>query len=163
MGTRLGMSTEREIHVTCNPLGGSVQHYHHFPLGYLVPLVSEWNSLVSNSGATRILVRSCAILDPILHALELPRLVVLPQQAHSEMKLGHQIGTEEIEKIRFVTLTGYDYPQSYRSQIFNSVKNQLLFRFCNQIMQHQEKINIEFTQDSPKILFINRLNPDSFY
>jgi Glycosyltransferase 61 len=157
------MFVEKEIHLTCNPLGGSVQHYHHFLLGYLVPLVSEWNSLVADPDVKRISVRSCAILDPILHALELPRLVILPKEAHAEIPLKDQGDAKENIEIRFVTLIGHDYPQSYNRQIFKNVKDQILFRFSELIVKHREEISNGFENAGPKILFINRSKPDGFY
>ena len=64
------------VHLSMNHIG-SVQHYYHFMMGFVVPLIHIWPEVVAKAAGRPIYVRSCAVMDPILNTLRLEGLCIL--------------------------------------------------------------------------------------
>src|SRR5262252_9067504 len=150
------------IHLTFKNLNGSVQHYFHFLLAFVIPLIRIWNSLATSSETPQVFVRSCAIMDELLHQLQLPGLVILDVAAHAAM-CDQRAAPESKDTPLFVTLDGFDDPVRYDAKTFNSVRDQLFFRFSKEIRDEVREINESFTGDGPRIVIIRRLPADKFY
>ena len=91
--------TPYDTHLTVRPVLGSAQHYFHFLLGFLLPLVHGIQSLNLSDGF--ILVRSCAIMDPLLIQSRIPRLVIMPPAVHDAVRESC---------LRRLTFKGFDVP-----------------------------------------------------
>ena len=150
-----------DVHLTLRNAGGSVQHYYHFLLGFLVPLVETWNSLATLPHVSRVSVRSCAVMDRILRELQLPGLAIMNAGDHAAVCMRTQ---EEMARGRmFATAEGYDWPSRYKAEVFQSVRNQLFFRFSSDIRAAIQTIEKSFAGTGPRVLIIGREPPGKFY
>jgi len=68
-----------------------------------------------------------------------------------------------IERPLFITLEGYDDPVRYNAEVFTSVRDQLLFRFIDEIQSETQEINRLFTGTGPRVVIIRRLSAAKFY
>ncbi len=142
---------QSDIHLTMHTRQGSFQHYHHFLLGFLVPLVAAWDDLAGS----RVFVRSCAVMDPLLHQLRLPELVVLPATAHDAMVLE--------APGRRIVLEGRDWPCRYDASTFQKVRGWIFGRLAPGIKRARHDLDARFTGTGERILLIRRDPPDPFY
>ena len=132
---------------------GSFQHYHHFLLGFLVPLVAMWDEVMAE-GPCRVYVRSCALMDPLLLELGLPALTILPVRDHEAMR-----GLP----CREIVVHGYDWPDRYDARAFSYVKQRLFDGFRNALLEEHARLLRRFSGEGERILMIRRLPPDPFY
>ena len=146
------------VHLTFQNQSGSVQHYYHFLLGLLVPLVSRWTIISSAPESGEVLVRSCAIMDPLLRPLRLPGLSIIDAAAHAAMRRN---GTGEV--LQFFDIQGYDDPALFDNAVFHSVRDQLLFRFNDELRAEMRNLVSSFPGSGPRIVIIRRLPGDPFY
>ena len=146
-----------DVHLSMRTRQGSFQHYHHFLLGFLVPLVAMWDEVVAGH-PRRVFVRSCALMDPLLLQLDLPGLTILPVEVHDAMR-----GTSSVPPCREMVVQGYDWPDRYDGRIFASVKQKLFHVFNNALLEEHGRLARRFSGDGDRILMIRRLPPDPFY
>jgi hypothetical protein len=151
-------ATVGAIHLTLWNRSGSVQHYYHFLFGFLVPIVRNWTILASVPESGEVLVRSCAIMDPLLRQLRLPGLSIIDAAAHAAMR---RKGTAEA--LQFFDFQGYDDPMLFDKAVFQSVRDQLLFRFDDEVRAEQRNLVSSFPGSGPRIVIIQRLPGDPFY
>ncbi len=90
---------------------GSVEHYYHFVLGFLVPLILRPQPLPGAS----VVVRSCGPMDAHLVALALPWLTVIPRQAWREQQLA---GDVQVDRA-----WGFDDQDYYDSASFQRARS----------------------------------------
>jgi Glycosyltransferase 61 len=155
-------ATISDVHLTLKNADGSVQHYYHFLFGFLVPLVEVWNSIATLQCTPQVLVRSCALMDHMLHELKLPGLVILNAAEHAALREQCIRGEMAGERV-FVTAEGYDAPPLYKPEVFRSVKEQLFFRLCDHIRTEVQAIADVFQGAGPRVVIIDRAPPDKFY
>ena len=154
--------TISRLHLTFRNLHGSVQHYYHFLFAFLIPLVRVWNSIALTPEVVDVYVRSCAIMDQLLLQLRLPGLVIVDAADHAAMS-EQQTSLAATGNYLFLTVEGYDDTERYDAKIFESVRDQLFFRFSEEIRKEMLEINKSFTGNGLRIAIINRLPPNKFY
>ena len=135
---------------------GSFQHYHHFLLGFLVPLIGNWDELTAGGG--RIFVRSCAVMDRLLDEVRLPGLVVLPAAEHDAMAREPPGGM-----LRMVVLEGRDWPHRYDAAVFGLVRERLSGCLAPELRHARDDLAARFRGGGERILMIRRVPPDPFY
>lgn len=89
---------------------GSVEHYYHFVLGFMVPLLLR----PQPPSGTSVVVRSCGPMDAHLVALGLPWLTIIPKQAWRELELG---GGVEVDRV-----SGFDDQDCYDPDLFKRAR-----------------------------------------
>ena len=151
-----------DVHLTVRNASGSVQHYYHFLLGFLVPLVRVWNAIVTTADVGDVFVRSCAVMDPLLRQLRLPGLVIVAAADHAAMLLDC-IHAPMSRELTFATIDGYDFPARYDAQVFAAVREQLFLRFSEEIRQERQQLDRCFAGGGKRIVLIRRLPADAFY
>jgi hypothetical protein len=148
-------SPDSVIHLTIQNHFGSVEHYYHFLLGFLVPLVN-WYHTHDGAAYPAILVRSCAVLDPLIHELGLPNLVVLDKEVHRSLI---DQPNWDGRPMQYLHLEGYDNELLFASEIFVNAA---------QYIKKRLGIPDSLTQtadghDLPAIVVIGRKPPNPFY
>jgi hypothetical protein len=96
--------------------GGSPEHYFHFFLGILVPLI---NHLVNSRGRPFYFVRSCAPMNRIWEELNLDNIAIVDKT--SIPQLGRHFPK--------ITLHGFDAAPYYDSDVFMRVRQFLFGKF----------------------------------
>ncbi len=143
------------IHLTIRNHFGSVEHYYHFLLGFLVPLVN-WYNTHDGSAYPAILVRSCAVLDPLIHELGLPNLMVLDKEVHRSLVDQPNWDGRPLQHLH---LEGYDNELLFASEIFVNAAQYIKKRLGIPDSLPQTAAR----HDSPAIVVIGRKPPDPFY
>jgi hypothetical protein len=139
---------------------GSVQHYYHFLLGFLLPLV-EWYALRRDDLPKKVRIRSCAILDPIICELSLPGLEIVSKEELIdviESALALRKPASTVDEAR-----GYDDSWYYDGPKLRRLARLIENRLSNEIGMHRRSI---FNEEDPRvdeILIINRKESDPFY
>ncbi len=142
------------LHLSCENRSGSVEHYYHFFLGYLYPLLLAYEKLERKGAVKTVLVRSCALMDPHLHALGLRKLQILPRAEHSALA-----GTAGLAK---VTVPGYDLPIFYEYHAIRRATRLLRRRLAAQVATASAALAPPVGQ-GPTILLIGRKAPAAYY
>ncbi len=117
-------------HVTITiPPGGSVEHYHHFLTGFFAPLVYHLETRLAHPRCSRVLVRSCGPLDPIIRGFAGDRVEIIDRDRHREMASGASRPRQlspGTHTLRYLTITGCDLPTTYDRRIFLKVRSRVL-------------------------------------
>jgi hypothetical protein len=150
------MEKGKACHIVIKNIGGSVEHYYHFLLGFLVPLVT-WNSNSRVPEDSKVYIRSCAILDRILLELCLPNLVILEKNVHSNLASATEYSGEIL---RHICLEGFDHPRAYSKDVFALAKREIVRRLD---IGNLEKCALTSDVARERIIFINRKEADPFY
>lgn len=112
----------KKIVLKINNDSGSPQHYYHFLLGFLLPLINTIFITFKGSEDTHFYVRSCGPMDRHLNSLKIPNLIVVSLEEYS-------ICLENNEFKKF-EVYGYDNPSLYIKPHFTSAVNLIKSRFC---------------------------------
>lgn len=143
--------SDQVVSLSLNNHGGSVQHYYHFLLGFLLPLV-HWYENNSGDRYKRIIVRSCGIMDAHIESLGFRNV------SFSGRSSAGKIGRDSL--IRRLEIEGYDNPQlDYAGQII-AAKNTLVRQLLSAAEVTPPGSGV---RGAPSILFVNRGKPDPFY
>jgi hypothetical protein len=143
------------IHLTIRNHFGSVEHYYHFLLGFMVPLVN-WYTTHDGAAYPKILIRSCAILDSLILELAIPNLVVLDKEEHRSLVA--QTSWEH-HPLKHIHLDGYDNEILFDRAIFTHVARDIKQRLgISDAVQHTE-----LQRESPTIVVIGRKQTDPYY
>jgi hypothetical protein len=153
-----------DLHLSFGIQSGSCEHYFHFLLGCLVPLVNTLMNLDGMATAPRnIYVRSCAIFDGILRSLGYSNLMILDKTRHAEF--GNCIMSSDQVPLRRDTMVGLDGEITPCSRsVFVAVSTCLQNRLAESIRSERSTIlrNVR-NQAAPVIVLIDRDVPDPFY
>lgn len=123
---------------------GSVDHYFHFLLGFLPPLLLHQEA---HQPSRKILIRSCGPFDTHMADLRLRNTIIIPDP---ELRRLAGSGLYDVDR-KF----GYDTPKAYDRQIFANLRNAVITR-----------LNIVATQQSAPphdLLLINRGASPAYY
>jgi hypothetical protein len=143
------------IHLIIRSRIGSVQHYYHFLLGFLLPL-AEWYGKQSKL-PNFIQVRSCALMDPLLLEVGFESLNIIQKDQLMKKHCSHRSFNKPSCKI-----FGFDYPEVYESdRLENSVKH-LKSLLKDKIEECHREIYVNYDQVRT-VIMINRLAPHTFY
>jgi hypothetical protein len=121
--------------------GGSPEHYYHFMLGFLAPILLRPDG---ESEGTRYLIPSCGMLDERLHELAIRDLVIMPKGPWWDLL---RAGKHRVTKIY-----GFDDPLYYDAEAFARFKDVLFAR-----------LNIPQAAASDRLLIVNRGESPAFY
>jgi Glycosyltransferase 61 len=141
-----------KVHLTLRNVDGSVQHYPHFLLGFLIPLVKARYELLAQGGVERIYIRSCDVMDNLLRELNFPEVVIVSKAEHEAMRLN--------PSLTFKIAPGYDFIGVFDANVFRGVKAVLMELLP--VQKHRLDILSRF-QAGRKIVLIKRSPPDEFY
>ena len=119
---------------------GSVEHYYHFLLGFLAPILLQPTAELSDAQ----LIRSCGPMDDHVRALNLPQLTIVPKDEMISLR------TEQARPVR--VLRGMDSPGDFDGPA--------LLRFRALVL---ERLAIEEEADPRRLLMIGRGRSPDFY
>lgn len=148
-------------HLTICNRSGSVEHYYHFLLGFLAPLLTEKDRL-ELAGDGLLLVRSCALLDRHLLALRLPELRIIKRGMHEAMTRSSACGTG-YAPLRFVRIDGHDDPERYGEADFKAFADILFSRYAAEIARARNGIESRFRGRDPRVVLIGRQPAHAYY
>ena len=130
ISTDLSPGTLKIWHLTIVNPTGSPEHYFHFLLGFLVPLIYHLSTSWATTPFSKLLLRSCGPFDSILREFGDERITILDRDEHREMadvarsaSVANAIG---LDGVRFVTLNGWDDPAEYSRRRFATVRDILM-------------------------------------
>jgi hypothetical protein len=147
-------------HLTFRNQDGSVEHFYHFLLGFLVPLVRAIPTLEHSFKINNFYVRSCAVMDEIINEIDCPKLIIIKKDQLKNVKNSSFSNKIKYRRFYFV---GYDHAHKYNKEIFSNVSEILRRRLSDQIASEQSNITRNFAKNGPKIVLIDRGNPHEFY
>ena len=129
---------------------GSVQHYYHYLLGFLMPLCINWDRIQSENQDSNIIVRSCALMDRITNEFNFKNLSIVEYDpSWSDIYNAPPAFTYH----RTIELDGYDFPKYYDIDAFKQFNDVV----CARLDINNQHINYG------NIVLIDRLPPDPFY
>jgi hypothetical protein len=134
---------------------GSCEHYYHFLLGFLAPLV---NLLYVDHGVTdrdEVLVRSCGPMDRLLDDLHSPKLRLLDKNQHLALRSQFAPGDR-------LVLHGFDLPEDYDAAVFRNVFMAMQSLLHDQIREDAASLE-EMWDGTPRVLLIERLPSLPYY
>ncbi len=159
-----------QLHLTIRHHGGSVEHYHHFLLGFLVPLICYRNATWLKPRYRKILIRSCGPMDKIIRQLKADKLEILDKAEHrrlgeerwriGSLLRGVAFGTGAT---RYMELRGHDYPVVYDFRAFAEAHKGLQQLLGGEIDAARAALQRRFVPGGLKILVIERGDSDPFY
>jgi hypothetical protein len=144
------------VHLTIQNRDGSVEHYYHFLLGFLIPLV-HWYVNHKGDHYHAVLIRSCAVLDPLIQELNLPNVRILPKQMHKSLDLESEW---EGYRLKHVYLEGYDAEAYYDGTVFKEAVAEIKKRL--HIVESSSLPSVG-TETNLAILVIDRKPPNDYY
>lgn len=121
------LDPQTAINLTITNRKGSVEHYYHFLLGFLLPLAARHAALTGLGQKGPIYVRDCGPMDRILKEVGLPRLRILDRVEHQR---NASRTTFEGRPLRHETVDGMDctdgdYPAAALRQAVDILRSQL--------------------------------------
>lgn len=149
------------VHLTIRNHGGSVEHYYHFLLGFLTPLLEVRRALAAEGGGRRIYVRSCAVLDDVIRAARCPEVTIVDKAAHQAM--GETGRGPDGAPLRLIEVEGYDSADKYHLADFVGVAADLRARLADEIAAATAELQTRFIGEGPRIVLIDREPPHPFY
>ncbi|QQL45225.1 glycosyltransferase 61 family protein [Sulfuriroseicoccus oceanibius] len=140
---------DRNVHLTLGNRGGSVEHYYHFLLGFLVPLLE----VRDERDETTFFVRSCAVMDRLLREVVRDRMVVVDRDVHQ--RIGEGMASMGVE--------GYDTPVAYDRDVFLRARRTVESLLRGRIEALRAEFVSGLAPDRPVIVLIDREAPHAFY
>lgn len=128
---------------------GSVQHYYHYLLGFLMPLCINWDRIQDDTHGSNITVRSCALMDRLTLELNFENLNIIDYDP--SLAIRDTLATVNYDRI--IELEGYDFTTYYDAAEFLKFKE-----FVYKRLKIYDSI-----KPYGKIVLIDRLPPDPFY
>lgn len=138
---------------------GSVEHYYHFLLGFLAPLIQRITTLRDN--ARTICVRSCGPMDGLIREVLPNGIKILPKLEHA--LLLDEARSSNNPKLRFETIYGFDNRSYYDATVFRSLKRVLEAKLFDGVEYEKRALRDAFPATGPKIVFIDRGDPTLLY
>lgn len=143
------------IQLTLKNRGGSVEHYYHYLLGYLVPLAIAHDELKRSGDSRPIVVRSCALMDRHTDDIEFDGVEIVEKQTHSSLITS--------EGYAAIECTGFDDPARYCRESLASAAAILTERLSADVARFANELNCGYSSSGPKIVMIDRDPPHPFY
>lgn len=155
--------TQLDVHLTFNNQAGSVEHYFHFLLGLLLPMVLVCEKLIETGKIRYIYIRSCAILDDHIRSLGYPEIVILDKRVHSEIKESKKRLEGSTLSLQFFEIDGLDSPGKYSRESFESAVSILRSKLSEELIQVENGIRQRYRGRGPKVLLVDRSEPHKYY
>lgn len=144
-----------QSHLTFKNRGGSVEHYYHFILGFLVPLTL---TQIDQKKAATQLIRSCAIMDKHIKSLNFENIKILDKSKHFELL------DYARPNINYDQQFGFDGIDFYNYELFKKCSDFLSQKLKNEIDAYSK----QFKESAPfknkkRIILIERKAADAYY
>lgn len=154
------------VFLDLNNRRGSVEHYYHFLLGFLAPLMLAHERLNRTLYRPRIHVRSCAVMDPHLASLALPGLVILDKENHRQGVLPACRRPVLRRAVSRSGQTGFDHPGHYDFACLGRARQLIRDRLSQPIAEAERQLAAQLArrrEGAPFVVLIGRQPPDPFY
>ena len=151
------------VHLSLLNHRGSVEHYYHFMMGFILPLVQVWPDVVARAAGRQIYIRSCAVMDPLLHELQLEGVSILPPVTHKLLETNAEEFRKAGHRLEYKSALGFDKPAAYDAQVFFTTRAQVFDRLREEISSAKIAMEALFGAGGPRVLIIDRLPPNPFY
>lgn len=155
------MKACHDICLTIRNDRGSVEHYYHFFLGFLLPLVKWYQAVEDDPQVRHVHVRSCAIFDRILLETALPKIRIIDRDRHFLMR-SSRLTPEGIEIVQ-CSIDGWDHPRLYAHTNIHPAVAFLQKRLAPEIQRVTAGIRREITDMKNLLLVIDRGAADPYY
>ena len=159
-------ANKENLHVTITLGPGSVEHFHHFLLGFFVPLICELSTEWTN--LDRVFVRGCGPMDRLLHEFGDDRIEIIDKYWHQQIRErvtrdgSPTVSTLGVDRtLRFVTLRGCDYPAAYNARKF--AKARAVLSSLDIIQSEIRTTAANWPRGNARILLIERGAALDFY
>lgn len=149
---------KQDIHLTLQNHAGSVEHYYHFLLGFLLPL-ALWENECRGRSSKKVYIRSCGIMDNHLFDIGLDGIKIIDKVLHETIRLKKDLAGE----FSFIERMGYDDPRHYNFSEISAASLVLTEILSEVIAVYLEEVNSRKAEHHPLIVMIDRSSPDSFY
>lgn len=137
---------------------GSVEHYYHFLLGYLLPLCAYLAD--EKGGASLLLARSCGPLSRLVDELQIPGLLLCERESHAAyLDKAQDLGLQVID---IFGVDGRSYEDDIRAPVVDWGSRYIKDRLADTIELHRRQLKSQWPA-SPRLLVIERSNPDPYY
>lgn len=148
-------------HIEIDNRDGSVEHYYHFLLGFLVPLTLLYPKLNAENNSTKY-IRSCGVLDKHIRDIGFEQIEIINKKVHAQIRqdVSSKGGSEQFE---FVDCFGYDDPGFYSQSDFREAKSILIKILTEDIENAVKAISLRKSSTMPNVILIGREVPDVFY
>lgn len=149
-------------HIVILNQNGSVEHYFHFLLGFLLPLANFMDTLRGNAEDMALLVRSCGPMDRMLEEVAFPGLTVIPRDEHARLASATEFGGRPLQRSVLYGLdfsADGDYPPA---AIFQHAVSVLRKRLAPAVEAHIGRLDEAFAPGAKRILLIDR-GSDRYY
>jgi hypothetical protein len=131
---------------------GSVEHYYHFLLGFLFPIIQY----DARHRLTSFVVRSCGPLDAILHEVFQDRCRILSR--HDHQRHVRRAGVEGL-----IVLDGFDRPDFYDGKAMRAIAAQVRCHLMAAVNEALGTYMLDPGDKRPLVLFIGRGEAAPFY
>lgn len=151
---RAGDRRPRLVVVPANQ-GGSVQHFYHFLLGYMLPFVEHCHALRPTH---RFLLRDCGPMNPLLRELDGFRIEIIP----ANLVLTSLVGVNEVVgHLPKIVVPGFDSPRFYARDRFLRCRAVMADLYGAQIAA--AAVKYPAAASDRLVLLVDRAAPDPFY
>ena len=149
--------------------GSSVEHFHHFLLGFFVPIIYQLSTSWAKAKFNHLIVRSCGPLDPLLREFGHDRIQIIDKDRHRQMAEDavHSSPTStdmlaiQDAKLNFLTIHGCDFPVAYDKRKFAKVREVLLS--IETIRSEIRSLADHWPRGDARIILVQRGPSHSYY
>jgi len=152
---------DKNIHLSLINRDGSVEHYFHFLLGFMIPLTLFHEKIIAHD-IYKIYVRNCSLMDNHIKAIGLKDVIILDKFLHRKIKLDKSI-KPNYKPLKFIKLYGYDDPDYYNYEQFCKARSLIEKRLYIDIKENNHILNNNISKRNPNIVIVDRENPHPFY
>lgn len=147
-------STAKSLHLAVANNAGSIQHYYHFILGFLFPIL-YWYCTKSGHAYRKIYIRSSGVMDKHIHSLGLKNILVVEKDVHDRL---HR------ETDGNIVISAFDTAKADYSKQIDAVSRLLLDsdRIKNRFSLFGDCQSTSVKRRL-RVLVVSRGEPDSFY
>lgn len=148
------------INLTIRNVGGSVEHYYHFLLGFLFPLALKHKSLQEQGFSGLVYVRSCGPMDRILREIGFPGITIIEKAEHHRNSSRDEIDGSPVmqETVFGMDFANGDYPRDSILDAAGTVRSRLVGKHVDPFSTGSHRSITRAT----RVLLVNR-SIDPFY
>lgn len=146
------------LYVEVRNRSGSVEHYYHFLLGYLLPLCAYLAKRPEDSEI--LLARGCGPLSRHVAELRIPGLLLCERRSFADF--ADEARARGVQRIEIQGVDGRHRDAESVKEVTAQGMLYIRQRLQNQIDSYSRQLEFEWGP-SPRVLVIERENPDPFY
>jgi len=160
----IAMLFQKDIHLTLTSWDGSVEHYYHFLLGFLVPLALVYEKYKKEQNQVRrIYIRSCEIMDQHLLSLNFSKVLICDKKRHRKEALMLKVVEHDNTPVEFIEYFGCDNPKFYNDKVFEKARLVIRQLLINELTEAKEELQKKLLGRGPVVVLINRDRAHEFY